>query len=79
MKDRAKILNWKGKELKTPRDIIVAETVIMLDLVEGNITPSEARTIQRDINERIKAVDGAIKTLRLVTRIDKLEKGGRKI
>jgi len=78
MKDGAKILNWKGKDLRNPQDIIRAEADIMSDVIVGNITPREARTIQREINERIKAVEVATKTLGLLATLNKLQKGGRK-
>jgi len=78
VKDGAKILNWKGKELTTTQDIILVEQAIMQDLIEGNITPREANTIQKEINGRIKTVKVAMKTLSLMATLNKLQKGGKR-
>jgi len=78
MKDGAKILKLKGRELRTSGDITLALEAIMQDLVEGNITPREAKAIQREINERIKTIKGAMKTLSLWATLNKLQKGSKK-
>ena len=78
MKDGANLLNWKGKELTTPRDIFLVEEAIMQDLLEGNITPREANVIQKEIKVRIDTIKSAMKTLSLMATLNKLQKGGKK-
>ena len=77
MKDGAKILRFKGRELRTINDINLVQEAIIQDLVAGDITPREAKVIQKEIKGRIDTVKAAMKTLSLMATLDRLQKGGK--
>ena len=65
MKDTAKVLTFKGRELKTPADINSVQEALWEDLTSGAVTPREARQIQKEIGQRLKAFRSMVKTLKL--------------
>jgi hypothetical protein len=72
MKETARILAFKGLDLRSHRDIAAAEEALMNDLISGDITPVESRKIQKDLNARIRGIAGALKTLPLLGELNKL-------
>jgi hypothetical protein len=63
MKPTARILKFRGKELRTPADITQVHEALIADLVSGEITPADHRKIQREITERIKTFGSMLKVL----------------
>ena len=61
MKNAAKILAFKGKELKTVDDVRAALLAILLDIRSGDVTVAESQPIQKEINTRMKEVRGQLK------------------
>ena len=78
MKNQARILKYKGKELKTTSDIKGAVSTLMADIISGDITPKEARTIQKEINEKIKIIDQRLKITKLARRLKTLDENSKK-
>ena len=54
MKDTARVLKFKGKELKTGRDCAAVFSATMSDLDAGDITPGEARKIMAEVHRMWK-------------------------
>ena len=71
MKDTARILKYRGRDLKSVADVTGAMQALAADLLNGDITPAEHRRIQKEINQRIRSVAEALKT---VARLQQLEK-----
>ena len=63
MKETARILRFKSKELKTADDINKVCEALIDDLLSGEITPTEHRKIQREVTTRINDFGGVLKTL----------------
>lgn len=61
MKTGARILKFHGKDVRTASDLTAAMEALMSDIVTGRITRPQAKTIQKQINARIKAVEAALK------------------
>jgi hypothetical protein len=62
MKPRARILAFKGRDLRTAAELAAAEEALMIDLMAGDITPAESKKIQSELTQRIKAIGSAFKT-----------------
>jgi hypothetical protein len=79
MKDTARILKFKGKELRTPADVAAAYEALYNDQMAGSIEPAEARKIGRQLREKAKQFGAALRTLRnLKALTDFAEKAKRK-
>ena len=76
MKDQARILKYKGKELATTSDIREALSALISDLKSGDITPKEARPIQKEINEKLKIMKQGLKIA--ARRLKTLDENGEK-
>jgi len=61
MKDTARILKFKGEELRTPTDVIAVCEALIADLLSGEITPAEHRKIQQEIVARTKEFGSMVK------------------
>jgi len=64
MKKEARILEYRGKELRTVSDINGASEALFNDLLSGNVTVREANKIQKEITSRIKEIKNRLKTVR---------------
>ena len=73
MKDAARILKFKGKELRTPADVIAVSEALIADLLSGDITPAEHRKIQREITARTKVFGSMVKILETRQKLQILE------
>ena len=62
MKKTAKILAYRGKEMKTVADVQAALMDLVLDIHSGDITAKEARPIEREINALMKKVRAQMKS-----------------
>jgi Asp-tRNA(Asn)/Glu-tRNA(Gln) amidotransferase B subunit len=62
MKKTAKILAYRGKELKTVADLQAALMDLIRDIHSGDITAKEARLIEREINVLMKKVRAQMKS-----------------
>jgi len=62
MKKTAKILAYRGKELKTVDDLQAALMDLVLDIRSGDITAKEARPIEAKINALMKKVRAQMKS-----------------
>jgi len=78
MKDQARILKYKGKELATMSDIREALSALILDVKSGDITPKEARPIEKEINEKLKIIAQGLKIAKLARRLKTLDENGEK-
>jgi hypothetical protein len=71
MKDSARILKFKGKELRTPADVITVNEALIVDLLSGDITPAEHRKIQREITGSTKVFCSIVKVLETQQKLQK--------
>jgi hypothetical protein len=62
MKGTARIVKFKGKEMKSAADLKAALEALMADLVSGAVKPGEAKKIQKEIDARLRARRGALET-----------------
>jgi hypothetical protein len=76
MKPTARILKFMGNEMRSAADIAAAEEALMVDVISGDITPSESRKIQKELNQSIARVDSALK---VSSQIEELNKYGNLI
>jgi hypothetical protein len=74
MKEGAYILKYKGKELRTPADVSAVQEALFNDLAAGNVTPAEARKIQKEIRPILKRFKSMLKTLDQAAKFHKLMK-----
>jgi len=78
MNPKARILKYKGQELRTTIDISRALEALMCDIVLGNVTLKESRTIQKELNEMIACRGSMLKSLKGLARVEKLRIRERK-
>jgi len=78
MKNQAKILKYKGKELETTSDISGALSVLMSDIISGDVTPKEANKITKEINEKMKIIERGLKIANLQRRLKTLDENDEK-
>ena len=70
MKKTATVLKFKGKRLKTPKDVQAVELAVLEDLRSGAVTAREAREIHIQIAAMLKRfVDGKIEAKEKASRI----------
>jgi hypothetical protein len=74
MKANAEILKFAGRELKAVSDISAVHEALMYDLIAGNITPAEAKKIQKEVDKRINGIKSALKTLEQWSKLQKHRK-----
>ena len=72
MKESAHILKYKGKVLKTLADVSAVQEALMRDLIAGDITPSEAKKIQKEIKPVIERFRSAVRTAGLQVMLNSL-------
>jgi len=75
MKETARILRFKGKDLRTAAEITAAEEALMADLMAGEITATESRRIQMELTRRIKAISSAEKTAGQLMTLKEMAEG----
>jgi hypothetical protein len=73
MKKEARILEYRGKELRTASDLANVLSALMSDIALGNVKPKEAREIQKEINERLKAIEQGVRVAEVVKKLKTLE------
>jgi hypothetical protein len=79
MQDAARILKFKGKELRTAADVAAAYEALYNDRIAGSVTPAEARKIGRQLREKAKQFGAVLRTLRnLKALTDLAERAKRK-
>ena len=78
MKNQAKILKHKDKELETTSDISGALSVLMSDIISGDVTPKEANKITKEINEKMKIIERGLKIANLQRRLKTLDENDEK-
>ena len=78
MNPEARILKYKGQELRTTIDISRALEALMCDIVLGNVIPKESRPIQKELNEMIARRGSMLKSLKSLAQVEKLRIPERK-
>jgi hypothetical protein len=73
MKPDARILKYRGKEIRTAADIKGVSEALIQDLVERKVSPKESRPIQKEIDQRIKSVMDGIKIPKGFAKLHSLE------
>ena len=73
MKKEARILEYRGKELRTASDLANVLSALMSDIALGNVMPKEAREIQKEINERLKVFEQGVRGVEVVKKLKTLE------
>jgi hypothetical protein len=71
MKPTARILKFKSKVLRTPDDVSQVNEALFNDLLDGRVTPAEAKKLQREIKP---VIDSFRTTLRAAVLQDELRK-----
>ena len=61
MKDTAEILAFKGKEIKTVRDLQAAQLALFHDIASGAVTPAESRPVQKELSARLRSFEASLK------------------
>jgi len=61
MKDAAEILAFKGKEIKTVRDLQAAQLALFHDIASGAVTPAESRPVQKELSARLRDFEASLK------------------
>ena len=61
MKHTAEILAFKGKEIKTVRDLSGAQLALFHDIASGAVTPVESRLVQEDLSARLWEFEAGLK------------------
>ena len=61
MKDTAKILAFKGKEIKTVQDLQAAQLALFHDITSGAVTPAECRLVQEHLSARLWEFEASLK------------------
>jgi len=61
MKDTAEILGFKGKEIKTVRDLQAAQLALFHDITLGAVTPAESRLVQEELSARLRDFEASLK------------------
>jgi hypothetical protein len=61
MKDTAEILAFKGKEIKTVRDLSGAQLALFHDIASGAVTSVESRLVQEGLSARLWEFEASLK------------------
>ena len=61
MKDTAEIFAFKGKEIKTVRDLSGAQLALFHDMTSGAVTPAESRAVQEELSARLRDFEASLK------------------
>jgi hypothetical protein len=64
MKDTAEILAFKGKQIKTVRDLQAAQLALFHDIESGAVTPAQSRPVQKDLSARLWEFVASLKAAR---------------
>ena len=64
MKDTAEILAFKGKEIKTVRDLQAAQLALFHDITSGAVTPAESQLVQTVLSARLSEFEASLKAAR---------------
>jgi hypothetical protein len=79
MRKASTVLKFKGKRLKTPKDVRALESAILEDLRSGAVTAREAREIHVQIAAMLKRfVDGKIEAKEKPSRSKACEAASRR-
>ena len=54
MKNTAEIFAFRGKELRTVRDLSGAQLALFHDMKAGAVTPAESRVVQEELSARVR-------------------------
>jgi len=73
MKPDARILKYRGKEIRTAADIKALSEALRQDILEQKVSPMESRPIQKEIGQRMKAIMEGIKVPARFAKIHSLE------
>jgi len=65
MRDTAEILAFKGKEIKTVRDLSGAQLALLHDITSGAVTPAESRLVQEELSARLWEFEASLKAARV--------------
>src|SRR5262245_61940516 len=72
MKKGAHILQYMDKVLKTPAHVSAVQEALMRDLIVGNVTPEEAKRIQKEIKPVTERFRAAVRTAGLQVTLNSL-------
>ena len=61
MKHTAEILAFKGKEIKTVRDLQAAQLALFHDITSGAVTPAESLAVQEELSARLRNFEASLK------------------
>ena len=61
MKETAEILAFKGKEIKTVRDLSGAQLALFHDITSGAVTSAESRAVQNELSARLRDFEASLK------------------
>ena len=61
MKHTAEILAFKGKEIKTVRDLQAAQLALFHDITSGAVTLVESRLVQESLSARLWEFEASLK------------------
>ena len=64
MKETAEILAFKGKEIKTVRDLSGAQLALFHDITSGAVTSAESRAVQNELSARLRDFEASLKRQR---------------
>ena len=64
MKDTAKILAFKGKEIERVRDLQAAQLALFCDITSGAVTPAESLLVQEELSARLRDFEASLKAAR---------------
>ena len=65
MKDTAEILAFKGKEIKTVRDLQAPQLALFHDITSGAVTSAEYRAVQEELSARLWEFEASLKAARV--------------
>lgn len=64
MKETVEILAFKGKEIKTVRDLSGAQLALFHDMTSGAVTPAESQLVQIVLSARLSEFEASLKAAR---------------
>jgi hypothetical protein len=64
IKDTAKILAFKGKEIERVRVLQAAQFALFPDIASGAVTPAESRAVQEELSARLREFEASLKAAR---------------